>query len=57
MSIFRHLPDDIIEIDGEKFDLELFLEVEPEYSIPEDAISREYDGNRHIIFTKNNLFV
>ena len=54
MSIFRHLPDDIIEIDGEKFDLELFLEVEPEYSIPDEMISREYDGSRHMLFSKDN---
>tara|TARA_Y100000593_G_scaffold90859_1_gene178230 strand:- start:2122 stop:2562 length:441 start_codon:yes stop_codon:yes gene_type:complete len=54
MSIFRHLPDDIIEIDGEKFDLELFLELEPEYSIPEGFVSREYGGNKHIIFSKDN---
>jgi len=54
MSIFRHLPDNIIEIDGEKFDLDLFLELEPEYSIPKGFISREYDGERHILYSKDN---
>ena len=54
MNTFRHLPDDIIEINGEKFDMELFLELEPEYSIPEGFVSREYNGNKHVIYSKTN---
>jgi hypothetical protein len=57
MGIFRHLPDDIIEINGEKFDLELFLELEPEYYLPENTISREYEsGSHHILYSKDNQF-
>ena len=54
MSKFRHLPEGVIEIDGEKFDLDLFLEVEPEYTFPDDMRLREYDGRRHIIYLKDN---
>tara|TARA_R100001594_G_scaffold95488_2_gene129825 strand:- start:1846 stop:2298 length:453 start_codon:yes stop_codon:yes gene_type:complete len=54
MNSFRHLPDDIIEINGEQFDLELFLEVEPDYFLPEGMISRFYDGSRHILYSDNN---
>jgi len=55
MNTFCHLPDDIIEINGEKFELELFLEVEPEYSLPEGIIGRKYDGNKHLLYTKDNV--
>jgi hypothetical protein len=54
MNSFRHLPDGIIEINDEQFDLELFVEVEPDYSLPEGATSRFYDGSRHIIYSENN---
>ncbi len=56
MSNFRHTPDNLIEINGEQFDLEIFLEVEPEYSLPEECVSRYYDGATHIIHTKNSQF-
>ena len=49
--LFRHLRDDIIEINGEKFDLDIFLEVEPEYSLPEGIVSQTYDGKTHILYT------
>lgn len=55
MNNFCHLPDDIIEINGEKFELELFLEVEPEYSLPEGIIGRKYDGHKHLLYTKDNV--
>jgi len=55
MKTFCHLPDDIIEINGEKFDLELFLEVEPEYSLPEGIVGRKYDGNTHLLYSKDNI--
>ena len=51
MNTFYHSPDDVIEINGEKFDLDLFLQVEPEYSLPEGFHSRLYDQNRHILYS------
>jgi|TARA_R110000851_G_scaffold327065_4_gene496240 hypothetical protein len=57
MNTFCHLPDDIIEINGEKFDLELFLEVEPEYSLPEGMVGRKYDENKHILHSSDSSFV
>ena len=52
MGIFRHLPNDIIEINGEQFDLELFLEIEPEYTIPKDInfCRIRFGKSSHIIF-------
>jgi hypothetical protein len=57
MGIFRHLPNDIIEINGEQFNLELFLEIEPEYTRPKDIIAVEYNSEtRHILYSSNNQF-
>ena len=55
MNTFWHSPDDVIEINGEQFDLEIFLEIEPEYSLPEGVVSRKYDGNKHLLYTKDNV--
>jgi len=55
MNTFWHSPDDVIEINGEQFDLEIFLEVEPEYSLPEGVVSRKYDGTKHLLYTKDNV--
>ena len=51
MNTFRHTPDNVIEINGEQFDLELFLEVEPEYSLPDGCVSRLYNEEQHILYT------
>lgn len=56
MNTFRHRADGIIEINGEEFELKLFTEVEPEYSLPEGCVSRFYDGEQqqHILYTKES---
>ena len=54
MNTFRHTPDDVIEINGEQFDLELFLEVEPEYSLPDGFVSRSYNEEQHILYTSDS---
>ena len=56
MGTFRHTADNIIEIDGEEFELDLFLEVEPEYTLPEECVSRYYDGEQHILRTNSTQF-
>jgi len=57
MNIFRHLSNNIIQIDNENFDLSLFLEIEPEYKLPEDVVYREYIPQKHhILHTKNNQY-
>lgn len=54
MSSFRHLSTNTIQINGESFDLNLFLEIEPEYSLPEGATYREYVPKKHHILHINN---
>ena len=57
MGEFEHLPSGIIKIDGHEFSLEVFLSIEPEYTLPEGAISRVYNSNsHHRIFTKNSQY-
>jgi len=52
---FHHYADGTIEIQGQKFDLELFLEVEPEYALPEGVVAQEYKPNKHhILYTGEN---
>jgi len=54
MNIFRHLTNNIIQIDNESFDLDLFLEIEPEYSLPEDVTYREYIPKKHHMMHSSN---
>ena len=57
MGEFQHLPSGIIKIDGHEFDIETFLAIEPDYSLPEGAISRVYNSNsHHRIFSKNTQY-
>ena len=49
---FRHNVDDTIEINGVKFDYDVFLEVEPDYVKPAGMSWRHYEqGATHQIHT------
>lgn len=50
MGIFIHHPDGYIIINGERFEMDVFLAVEPGYSLPSPATHRSYEqGKRHIL--------
>lgn len=52
MNTFRHHPDGWIYINSEQIRLEDFLTLEPEYSLPEGYIGREYkQGKENRVFT------
>ena len=42
MSFFVHSPNGTITIDGETFDLDLFMKVFPDYSLPQGMEKRKY---------------
>tara|TARA_Y100000310_G_scaffold341678_1_gene441624 strand:- start:1501 stop:1932 length:432 start_codon:yes stop_codon:yes gene_type:complete len=44
---FRHNADNTIEINGAIFELDLFLEVEPDYILPDGIVAQEYIPNKH----------
>jgi hypothetical protein len=44
---FRHSADGTITINSRKIELELFLEIEPEYALPEGVVAQEYIPNVH----------
>ncbi len=52
MSSFIHHPDGRIYIDEMKISLEAFLESEPGYKLPDDAIGMRYNGARSVYYSK-----
>jgi hypothetical protein len=55
MSTFRHHPDGWIYIDDLQIPLDLFIEQEPAYRIPEPFTRREYvQGKGHFLYTKED---
>ncbi len=50
MGTFVHHPDGYIIINGERFEMDVFLSVEPDYSLPKPATHRSYEqGFRHVL--------
>lgn len=54
--IFKHTNEDIIHIGDVVLPLDVFLDLEPSYSLPENSISRYYEPNKkHFIVTHTGL--
>jgi len=51
MGIFVHHPDGYILINGERFDMDVFLAVEPDYTLPSPATHRSYEQGRHHVLS------
>jgi len=52
--MFRHHPDNIIYIEDQSFDLAEFVTYEPEYKLPQTAVSQEYiPGVKHVVYMQD----
>lgn len=47
MGSFVHHPDGYILINGERFEMHVFLAVEPDYSLPDKATGRNYEQGKY----------
>lgn len=57
MGMFIHHPDGYIIINGERFEMDVFLAVEPGYSLPAPATHRSYEqGKRHVLSNGKNAW-
>jgi|TARA_R110001583_G_scaffold59311_5_gene176535 hypothetical protein len=56
MGSFMHTPDGVIVINNEyRFSIDLFKKLEPDYSLPENVISRRYIQEKSDILTTTRL--
>ena len=51
MGTFVHHPDGYILINGERFEMDVFLAVEPGYSLPDPATHRSYEQGKHHVLS------
>lgn len=51
MGTFVHHPDGYVIINGERFEMDIFLDVEPDYSLPNPAIHRSYEQGKHHVLS------